>query len=205
MFKKVIEVVEEDKLGLDTGVQYKNAEDKRKFVRKAIKWLIENNLTPQDVDVFYAGDSDDKKGSWESIKEDFKNGLKNFEMLNELEDNMFKGWFFTSCHSRILAGDIAKVEGAEEPWAQSEEFDFYRNMDAKETLDMGKKCMAFLDKAIENLPKGHKIANGYTMDKDGKWIPAGYMDTKESLEYAKKQARWFIMVGECGYGTYASY
>ena len=198
-------------MGLDTGVQCKSEEDKRRFIRLAIKWLIEHNLTPQDVDVFYyAGSKEEEKennwkNNWKNIKEDFKNGLKNFEMLNELEDNKFKGWFFTSCHSRILAGDIAKVEGAEEPWAQSEEFDFYQNMNAEETLKLGKRCMEFLDNAIKNLPSGHKIANGYTMDKEGKWIPAGYMDTKKSLEYAKKQARWFIMVGECGYGTYASY
>ena len=162
-------------MGLDTYADDTGSENE--FVGKCKDWLKKNKMIPADVDI------DETKTSTHS-----------------------PSWPWTACNSRVLANTISKIQGLDFPFssALNEDFRFHRDMDAEETLQMGKRCLEFIERHLKELPENHTIANGYTME-NNQFVPAGQMPTKDVLRYCEKLARWFVMVGECGFGTVASY
>lgn len=105
-------------------------------------------------------------------------------------------WHF--CSSRTLVSTIRKIQ--ESGFLRENHFDFFRNMSCYETLKIGKETLKFFECASNILPKSHKLPMWYEGNK-----PGGYENSRYLITYVKKQALWFVMVGECGYSTRASF
>ena len=175
-------------MGLDTHADVDTDSEAavNEFISKCREWLEKKKLSIEDVGV--------QPG-------------RGFEYLTGVD------WW--SCHSRILHRILMEVDGMSCPSVlgagshSGTNVDLFRNMNPSETAACGNAALRRLNDAWysqreKDIPTGWKPVTG----PDGEFAglePAGYRKLGDSLDYAMAQSRWFIMVGECGYGTHASY
>ncbi len=109
------------------------------------------------------------------------------------------------CQSRILGSTISHIQGIKKPFAYhyNDDFDFIHDMTPEETKRMGERALAFIEKCMRELPRCHKIPGNFYL-KNGK-LKYEFVNSHKMLNASLPQARWFIMVGECGFPTVSSY
>lgn len=143
------------------------------------------------------------RGNYELYRNHCKKWLKkkiltvdDVALERNVDDRRKFEWNF--CSSRTLVSTIRKIQ--ESGFLKKHRLNFFRNMSSYETLEIGKMALKFLEDALEILPEKHKLPMWYEGNK-----PGGYEKSRYFITFVKKQALWFVMVGEGGYSTRASF